>query len=106
MEVFDEDKATQYILDRLGKEAKVSKKYTADDILEIIDIIWDYYEDNGFLDLNISLDENDDSEADKGVLVAHVVKMIKKDRSSAIEIDDVPYIVDAELCYENLCDEL
>lgn len=103
MEVFDEDKATAYILKQLAEHSEVKQKYSADDILEIIDIIWDFYEDNGFLDLDMSVDDNATS-PDKQILIDHVVKMIKKDKTSSIDPADIPTIVDAELAFEALCD--
>lgn len=108
MEVFDEDKAVAYILSKLKTDGTPTKKYTHDDILEVIDIIWDYYEDNGFLDLDLSLDEaaDTDTSADQDALVNHVIKMIRKDKSTQIDIADVPAIVNAELDYEKQCDEL
>ena len=105
MEVFDEDKAVAFILDTLAADKTVETKYSEDDILEVIDIIWDYYEDNGMLDLDLSLDDND-SEADKETLIAHVTKMLAKDKDTRVRKEDVPAIVEAELAYEAKCDEL
>lgn len=109
MEVFDEDKAVAYILERLGADSNVKTKYSGDDILEVIDIIWDYYEDNGFLDIDMSVDESEDDKAampEKARLIDHVTKMIRKDKGSAIQEADIPAIVDAELDFEALCDTL
>lgn len=106
MEVFDEDKAVSYILERLAENPEVTTKYTGDDILEVIDIIWDYYEDNGLLDIDMSLDEEDsNAQADKAELVAHVVKMLSKDKATRVHKEDLPAIVDAELAYEASLDE-
>ena len=106
MEVFDEDKAVDVILESLKRKG-IDKNYTADDILEVIDIIWDYYEDNGLLDLDMAEDSNSESneDADKVALIEHVVKMIKKDRGTKIDTDHIPAIVEAELAYEAQCDE-
>ncbi len=102
MEVFDEEKAVKFILESLGEHAS---RYDEDDILDVIDIIWDYYEDHGFLD--ISMDSDDQELApEKDILVAHVTKMIKRDRGSKIQPDDIFYIVTSELEYEAKCDEL
>lgn len=101
MEVFDEDKAVEFILNRIDAKGK----YNSDDILEVIDIIWDYYEDNGMLDINIDDDtETNDAERDK--IVEHVVRMVKKDRGTRLVVEDLPDIVDAELAYEAMCDDL
>lgn len=104
MEVFDEEKAVAYILDKLKSDnPSQSVSYSDDDILDVIDIIWDFYEDNGFL--VIGMDDRDEP-ADKDKLIAHVIKMIKKDKGSNIVIDDIPAIVGYELEFEALCDQL
>lgn len=100
MEIFDEDKAVEFIQQRLNAS---ECRYDDDDILDIIDIIWDYYEDHGLLDVSM---EEDDDDIDRQTLIEHVVKMVRKDKSSKINLDDIPAIVNAELDYENLCDEL
>lgn len=101
MEIFDEDKAVEFILDKLSKNSSITTKYDADDILEVIDIIWDYYEDNGLLDLNMALDDEEPEEVDKELLISHVVKLVKKDRNTKLKVEDIPAIVEAELEYEN-----
>ena len=105
MEIFDEDKAVTFIKAELENNSDITKKYSGDDILEIIDIIWDYYEENGLLDLDMTDDsEEGDNNADRKLLTTHVVKMIKKDKGSSINPDDIPFIVDAELKYEDSLD--
>lgn len=102
MEVFDEDKAVEFILTRIDGKTK----YNSDDILEVIDIIWDYYEDHGMLDIDMDEESEYVESADRDKLVEHVIKMVRKDRGSRLAVDDVPAIVDAELAYEAMCDEL
>lgn len=107
MEIFDEDKAVAFIKNKLSENEAVTARYSSDDILEVIDIIWDYYEDNGFLDLDMSVDADDDAgDVDKAALIAHVQKMIAKDKGTKISTADVPAIVEAELDYEQQCDEI
>lgn len=105
MEIFDEDKAVEFILDKLHANNSVTKKYTEDDILEVIDIIWDYYEDNGMLDLNMADDDSNNDTVNVEKLTAYVVKMIKKDRNTNLDALDIPAIVDAELAYEATLDD-
>lgn len=106
MEFFDEDKAVKFILDKLKENPQITTKYGSDDILEVIDIIWDYYEDNGMLDLDMAMDEAEGNDnADKAELTQHVIKMLSKDKDTNVRKEDVPAIVDAELEYESLCDE-
>ena len=56
MAEFDENKAIDFINSRLE-----GKTYPQDEILNIIDMIWDYYESNGLLEID---DEDDDDEDD------------------------------------------
>lgn len=88
---FDEQKAIEFI------RAATGCTYDDDQLLNVIDMIWDWYEDNGMLD--ISLDDDDDVDAE--ALKDHVAKMLRKDRGSVVNLDDVSAIVDAELAYEN-----
>lgn len=89
---FDEQEAIKYIKQATGL------KYDDDQLLNIIDIIWDWYEDHGMLD--ISFDDDDNDEIDIDALRAHVIKMLRKDRGATITLEDIPAIVDAELAYE------
>lgn len=89
---FDEQKAIEYIRKATGCT------YDDDQLLNVIDIIWDWYEDNGMLDICM---DDDDDEVDSEVLKTHVAKMLRKDRGSEINPGDVSAIVDAELAYEN-----
>lgn len=105
MEIFDEDKAVEFILNKLNENSSITKKYTQDDILEVIDIIWDYYEENGMLDLSMADDDSEEDSIDIDKLTAHVIKMAKKDRHTNLEPLDIPAIVEAELAYEETLDD-
>ena len=92
---YDENDAIEFIVKKIGIEIE------EDEILNIIDIIWDYYEDNGMLDISM---DNDDDESDMSTLIAHVVKIVSKDKSSNLEKDVIAQIVEAELAYEESLD--
>lgn len=92
---YDENDAIEFIVKKIGIEIE------EDEILNIIDIIWDYYEDNGMLDI---LMDNDEDESDITTLIAHVVKIVSKDKSSNLEKDVIAQIVEAELAYEESLD--
>ena len=92
---YDENDAIEFIVKKIGIEIE------EDEILNIIDIIWDYYEDNGMLDISM---DNDDDESDIFTLIAHVVKIVSKDKSSNLEKDVIAQIVEAELAYEESLD--
>lgn len=92
---YDENDAIEFIVKKIGI------KIEEDEILNIIDIIWDYYEDNGMLDISM---DNDEDESDITTLIAHVVKIVSKDKSSNLEKDVIAQIVEAELAYEESLD--
>lgn len=97
---FDEEKAIDYIREQVGKD--IASKYDDDQLLNVLDIIWDYYEDHGMLDISM---EDDDSEVDAEALIKHTRKMLAKDRRAGIDLDDVDALVRAELAYEATLDE-
>lgn len=100
MNTFDEDEAIKFIRHYMGPDKQ--DLYSDDEILNIIDMIWDYYEDHGLLELP-SDDEpqaNDDDSPEMPEIIAYVKKMLAKDKLAVVDKDDVPLIVEAELAYE------
>ena len=95
MKEFDEKEAVKAMRQALPSEA--SSRGNDDELLNIIDIIWDWYEDQGLLDIDA---EADDDDVNVDALVAHVRKMIAKDKLSPIHPDEIEPIVAAELQYE------
>ena len=93
---YDENDAIDFIINKLGQEI------AEDEILNIIDIIWDYYEDNGCLD--ISIDDLGNEEIQSDDLITHVIKVITKDKSSTLDKDIISKIVEAEVEYEKSID--
>ncbi|MDE5652172.1 MAG: hypothetical protein K2G75_02980 [Muribaculaceae bacterium] len=93
---YDEDMAIAFIRREVGDE--VSRQYSDDEILYVIDIIWDYYERKGLLKLNpkATADEQLDEEA----LTAYVRKELSRDGEILMDPDDLDKIVKAELDYE------
>lgn len=108
MEIFDEDKAVDFIKQQLAKNENITKKYGYDQIIEVIDMIWDYYEDHGLLSLDMAEEDAEagDDAPEKDKLVEYVTRMVRKDRNSPIAEADIPALVEAELAYEALCDEI
>ncbi len=82
---------------------EVSDKYDDDELLNLIDIIYDYYEANGMLD--IDLDDEDD-ELDVDDLCTYAIRMLRKDKGAKMQPDEVPAYVMAYLDYENSLDEI
>ena len=93
MKEYDENEAVDFINRRLEP-----KKYPADEILNVIDMIWDYYESNGMLEID---DEDDEEEAELPQLLAEYVgNMLRRDELANVDPQDIPTIVNAELDYE------
>ncbi len=101
MKTYEENDAVKYILSNLPSD--VAEKYSDDDILLVIDIIFEFYENKGYFDLN-DIDESDD-EFDESELFEFVKKSLKKDKDNPIDLDDVENIVHLELEYENSIDD-
>lgn len=96
MEEFDEIKAVKSINEALINAGR--KAYEDDEILNVIDMIWDYYEENGLLDIDDDIDDEDEDIA--ADLCDYIVRMLRKDKDASIAPEDIPTIVDAELAYE------
>ncbi|MDE6490350.1 MAG: hypothetical protein K2L49_04240 [Muribaculaceae bacterium] len=94
---FDEKQAIDFMRSRLPEAWR--SRYDDDELLNIIDIIWDYYEENGMLDIDAALDD-DASEPGVDDIVAHVAKMLRKDKGAIVMPEHVEAIVAAELAYE------
>lgn len=93
---YDEIKAIAFMRSRLSEEK--AHKYDDDELLNVIDMIWDYYEANGLLDV----DSDDATDNDELVdIVAYVKKMLAKDKDALIVPEDVKELVEAELAYED-----
>lgn len=95
MKEFDEKEAIRAMREALSPEA--SQRCSDDELLNIIDIIWDWYDDQGLLDIDA---EADDDDVNVEALNSHVRKMLAKDKMSPIRPDEVEPIVAAELQYE------
>ena len=98
--VYDEDKAVAFI--RKAVPAAVSDKCSDDDILFIIDTIWDYYESKGLTSRDAEL--TDDEIADPSELTRYVANEVKKDGVLMLDSADLEEIVKAELQYEETLD--
>lgn len=93
---YDEEKAIAFIRQYVGED--VSAQYSDDEILYLIDIIWDYYEKKGFL--SYSKEVTDKEVLDDSELIGYVKKEIANDKEILMDPEDVSKIVYAELEYE------
>lgn len=100
--VFDEEKALGYIREAVGQ--KISDKYSDDEILFVIDTIWDYYENNGLLSLD--MDETEEEILDADDLVNYVKKEVANDGEILMDPADIGAIVKAELEYEESLEDV
>ncbi len=94
---FDETKAIEFM--RAHVQGEWQNMYDDDQLLNIIDIIWDFYEDSGMLDMNTAFDDSDDPTVEQ--IIAHVAKMLSKDKGAIIAREHIAPLVEAELAYED-----
>ncbi len=99
---YDEDDAIKFIRATLPQE--VSERYDDDEILYVIDIIWDWYEKNGYLKIDAGVTEEE--ELDVAKLTAYVAKEIKKDGEIVMDPADIDMIVKGELEYEESIEDV
>lgn len=98
---FDEQAAIDYIRAHMNDEDLAG--VNDDEILNLIDVIYDYYEDHGMLEM--SLDDDDDDEVDVNEMVKYVQKVIAKDKKSPLTPDTVDRMVRLEVEYEESIEE-
>ncbi|MDE6368371.1 MAG: hypothetical protein K2K94_03955 [Muribaculaceae bacterium] len=91
--MFDEKEAIAFIRSNIDVA-----QLTDDDILDVIDAIFDFYDENGDLDLDFDEDDEDfGSEADEQAIIDYVVEALSDSEISQSLITDM---VKAELAYE------
>ena len=95
---YDEDDAVAFIQNFLPQDLK--GKFSSDELNYIIDLIYEFYDDKGFLD---ETDDEVDVEIDEDELIAFVVKQAQKDKVGKFSPEEVTFIVQGELAY---CDSL
>ena len=94
---YDEGDSVKFIRNYLPQELK--EKFSDDDINYIIDLIYEYYEEKGFMD-----DEADDEvNIDEDELIDYVIKNAKRNGFTNFEPDEIQFVVQGELGY---CDSL
>ncbi|MFV0419580.1 MAG: hypothetical protein ACK5KT_12735 [Dysgonomonas sp.] len=96
---YDEEDAVKFIQNYLPQEIK--GKYTNDEINYIIDVVYDYYDEKGFM--NDETDEESIVDIDEDEIVAYVLKNTKKDKINNFSSEEIAFIIQGELAY---CDSL
>ena len=94
---YDEDDSAKFIQNYMPEELK--GQLTDDDINYLVDLIYEYYEDKGYL----SDDAEDDIEVDEEDLVNYVIKNAKADNIKAFTNEQITAVIEGELLY---CDTL
>lgn len=92
---YDEDDAVKFIQNYLPQEYK--EKFSSDDINYVIDVVYDFYDEKGFLNPDASDDEL--VELDEDELVDFVFKNTQKDKIGNFSKEEITYIVQGELQY-------
>ena len=93
---YDESEAVKFIRKLLPADKQ--DQYTDDEILYVIDIMYDWYEKNGYLSLDMNVTEEEDADIEK--LTAYVKKEIARDGEVEMDPSDIDIIVKGELEYE------
>lgn len=94
---FDENDAIEFIRNYIPQNIK--NKYSDNDILLLMDTMYDFYEDED--DEELYDDDIVNNEAYINRIVNYVKKSIRKDPENNIEMDDVKHLVLGEIEYEN-----
>lgn len=100
MNEYDETRVVNLINEALTAAGR--QAYSDDELLNVVDMIWDYYEENGLLEI----DADDDEEVTESDIVEYVTRMCRKDRGCKIDVADIPMIVQAEVAYEQSLEDL
>ena len=80
---YDENEAIKFIRDYMPEN--IRDNYTDDEILNVLDMIWDYYEDNGYLEIPAAdTDEGLSSSPAADDLLKYVNKMLGKDKLAVV----------------------
>lgn len=79
------------------KVADLPAEYDDDQLLNILDIIWDWQEDNGFLEIDV---EDDMGPDDIKHLEAHANKLLAKDKGNLVQPQHVMPIIIAAIEFE------
>ncbi len=94
---YDEDESVKFIQKHLPEE--MQNRFSDDEINYIVDLIYEYYDEKGYLDE----DKEGDVEIDEDELLEYVIKNAKKDKVRDFSEEEIENIVAGELAY---CDTL
>jgi len=97
--LYDDNESVKFIKNILPDD--IRQKYNDDDIIYLVDLIYDFYESKGFMDDDIETEEDDDTQVDfdEDELVAYVQNNAIADGMGKYKTEDIALIVQAELDY-------
>lgn len=75
----------------------MKNKYTNDEINYIIDVVYEFYDEKGFMDDNA--DDDSVVDIDEDEITAYVLKNTKKDKINNFSSEDISFIIQGELAY-------
>jgi len=91
----DDDDAVKFIQNYIPQEMK--EKFSENEILYILDIIYDFYEEKGLMDDDA--DEDAVVEIDEDEIEEYVLGYVKKDKIYSFTPEEVNFIIQGELAY-------
>ncbi|ULB33395.1 MULTISPECIES: hypothetical protein [Proteiniphilum] len=95
---YDEDDSLKFIREFLPEEMK--NEFSDDEINYIVDLIYEFYEEKGFLNED---DEDSEIEIDEDELLEYIFENVRKDNIRDYTDEQIEAIVAGELAY---CDTL
>lgn len=94
MKDYDESEAIAMMLATLAKDRR-----NDDAAYEVLDLIYDYYEENGELDINM---DEDDSETDFADMTSYIAKHLKRHPAEVdFTVEEIEAMIRAEVEYED-----
>jgi hypothetical protein len=90
--VYDEDDAVKFILNSIPADAK--QRINDEKIEYVLDVVYEYYEENGLIDE----DSTEEASIDEEDMFKYILKCAKKDKMGISE-DDIQLILDGEYEY-------
>lgn len=102
MKEFDENDAVAYIRSHISPE--LAEKYDDNELFNLIDIVFDYYEANGLLDIDVDDDDSDDT-VDINDVVDYAARMLRRDKGATLSAEDARPMIEAYFEYEQSLDQ-
>ena len=90
--VYDEDEAVKFILNFIPAESK--ERIDNDKIEYVLDVVYDFYDENGLIDE----DSTEEASIDEEEMFKYILKSSKKDKIKLSE-EDIQVILDGEYEY-------